>query len=277
MIIWMDGLYSEDYDVEVPCLDRGFLLGDGVFDTMLGDKGSPIFAKEHFARLKNHAHKIGIILTYDADHLKEAAINLLKQNDLTEGRASIRTTITRGIGQRGLALPDKTMPMMLMMCAPVPDFKDAPLKAVICETLRRNEYSPSSQIKSLGYLDNILAKEDAARSGADDAILLNTKGHVTGTTIGNIFLVEEGCLITPPITDGTLDGVTRQKIIELAEAEFHEPVKIEPILPDRLETAEFVFMTNSLLGMRELHINKNKSQPPLLFGHMQSALAAAMI
>jgi branched-chain amino acid aminotransferase len=114
-----------------------------------------------------------------------------------------------------------------------------PLSAIISKTIRRNEYSPLSRIKSLNYLDNILAKEEARTLSADDAIILNTKGFVTCATSSNIFIREVNNWITPPLEDGVLDGVERLKLIQNRARE-------ESITIERLKNADEIIFTNSI-------------------------------
>jgi branched-chain amino acid aminotransferase len=129
-------------------------------------------------------------------------------------------------------------------------------KLHISQITRRNEYSPLSNMKTLGYLDNVLAKIEAEKNGADDAILLNTKGHIACTSIGNLFLVQEdGSIITPPVEEGILPGITRQFVIEICKENKLLLVERALFLDDLFKARE-LFVTNSLIELVPVtHVN----------------------
>lgn len=240
MFIWINGELKDQDLASIPCNDRGFTLGDGVFDTMLANDGVPVWPNEHFARLTYNASVFGIEFTLEFEKTARA---LLDQNGLTQGRYAIRTTITRGAGARGLNPPEHGKATVLMTAAPAPEKKHR-AELVIAETVRRNEFSPLSHVKSLNYGDNILAVAEAREKGAEDAIMLNTAGHVCCATTSNIFIREGDKLLTPPLSDGVLSGITRQKIID------RHPVTEESFKPEKLFEADAVFLTNSIQGVR---------------------------
>ncbi|MCB9990928.1 MAG: aminotransferase class IV [Rhodospirillales bacterium] len=239
---WVNGQFTDTAESVIPVTDRGLTLGDGVFDTMLAQDGKPVWAREHFARLSYNASMLGIDFTLDFEAIAET---LLEQNDAAQGRYAVRTTITRGSGARGLMPPDTVKPTIIMGCAPAPQ-KTNRVELVIAQTVRRNEHSPLSKIKSLNYGDNILALIEARDKGAEDALMLNGAGHVCCATAGNIFVQEQDRLLTPPLDDGVLSGITRQKIIESHD------VTEESIAPERLFEADAVFITNSIQGLRQV-------------------------
>ena len=246
-ILWLNGVFLTVEQTGIDPTDRGFTLGDGVFDTMLAMNGAPVLAKEHFTRLHRHASVLKIPVPYTAEELTETAIRLLQDNTFTTGRYALRTTVTRGPGARGLTPSEAPSPTVLMTATPAPDPDSLPpLRAIIAQVTCRNEHSPLSRIKSLNYADNLLALLEARDKGADDAVLLNTAGHVTCTTTGNLFIEEKGVLTTPPLTDGVMDGVTRTALIE------ERGVIEESFGPQQLLKADAVYVTNSVVGMRRL-------------------------
>src|SRR5690606_34280258 len=129
------------------------------------------------------------------------------------GRMAVRTMLTRGSGARGLAPPEHPAPLLVMRASPAPGIKPD-INVIIAQSTRRNEYSPLSNVKSLNYGDHILAAAEAAKAGADDAILLNTRGNICCATVGNILAVRGGDILTPPLSDGVLDGVMRGILLD---------------------------------------------------------------
>jgi len=222
--------------------DRGFTLGDGVFDTALALNGA-VFAREaHVSRLLNSAHLIGIAI--DRARI-EAAID----DALTPAPAILRTTITRGTAARGLWPASAGEPTLVVTTAPWnPALVGQPARLVTA-TGRRNEFSPTANLKTLDYLDHVLAAREAAGAGADDALLLNTQGRVACTTIANVFALTEGTLVTPPLSDGCLPGVIRALVMEIAPT-LGLAVEERPLTPQALAGAHAAFLTNSVRFLR---------------------------
>ncbi|MCB2109201.1 MAG: aminotransferase class IV [Rhodobacteraceae bacterium] len=227
-------------DARIDPSDRGFLLGDGLFETMAVKGGVVRRLDRHLARLHEGVAILGIPIEYDDEQLSRLIADTAAANDLSD--ASVRLTLTRGPGPRGVMTPKDATPTLMITAVPLAVL-DGPVKLVIASGTRRNEQSPLSRVKSLNYLDNILARREAAARDADDAILLNTQGRVAETSIANIFALIDGGLVTPPITDGALPGVARADVIALARAEE------KTLSPLDLKRASEVFVTNAL-GLR---------------------------
>lgn len=217
--------------------DRGFTLGDGLFETIKVSHGQPRHLDGHLRRLGDGAAILRLTLP-SIDDLTLAIARVIAANDLEHG--TLRLTVSRGPGQRGLLPPTPTIPTLLITAGPLPAALP-PAHAVIATTVRRNAHSPLSRCKSLSYLDNILARMEAADSGADDAVLLNTDGLVAETTIANLFMVgADGILVTPPLSDGALPGIRRSELLR-------SMVALErSIGADDLRAAREVFLTNAL-------------------------------
>ncbi len=247
MIVFLDNVFMEEKTARISPTDRGFTLGDGVFDTMLVLDGQLQHAEEHFSRLLKQASILQIKTHETHDSLKNTAMHLLEKNKITQGCHALRTTITRGAGVRGLMPPDKSSHTLLMHVSPAasPDSLP-PVSVIIAQTTRRNEFSPFSCIKSLQYGDNLIALLEAKKKGANEAILLNTAGHVACATTGNIFILEKGHLLTPPLSDGALDGIMRSIVMQ------HTAVEEQSITPERLAEADGIYLTNSLYGIRAI-------------------------
>lgn len=221
-----------DSTLRLDAADRGLTLGDGVFDTQLFINGTLPDGDAHFSRLLRHASTIHIPVPWSVADLVAFALQL-SSTDVV-----IRTQITRGPAARGLALPEKTTPTLIMRALPIPAPRTAP--KLMISSIRRNETSPLSQIKATHYLDAILALKDAQDQGCDDAVFLNTQGHLTCATSANIFIVENSKWVTPPLADGVLEGITRARVIrEKNSAE-------QSISEARLRNADEIWLTNSV-------------------------------
>ncbi len=248
-VAWLNGQFTAFKDISISPADRGFLLGDGVFDTMAARDGKLLHPEDHVRRILHNAGILKIVVPYRQEDFIQALPDLLHKNGLGQGYASLRTTITRGVGPRGLAPPTAAQPTVLITATAFdPAFFKEPATAIIAETVRRNENSPLSRIKSLNYGDNLLAKMEAIEKGADEAIMLNNAGHVACGTNCNIFIQEGAEWITPPLTDGILDGITRRHLIE------EKPAIEEHITVDRLLAADTVYLTNSIIGVRTVSV-----------------------
>ena len=241
MIVFLNGQFIEENEAALPVTDRGFTLGDGVFDTMLAAGGALIDAEAHFARLIGHAAVLRIPVSMNVEDFKNAANQLIASS--SRHPLAVRTAISRGVGERGLAPPDNAQPTILMRASPAPDqAKMPPPRLIIAQGVRRNEHSPLCRIKSSNYGDNILALLEAKDNSADDSIMLNTAGNAACATASNIFVQIGGVLFTPPLPDGAMDGITRRKLLSRA----HE----KSLCAEDLLNAEAIYLTNSILGVR---------------------------
>lgn len=245
---WLNGkLVSPDSNGISP-LDRGFALGDGVFETMLALNGRVIGFARHLDRLRYSAGVIDLPVPFDSVELAAGVEEVLRASGLVE--AAIRLTVSRGVGA-GLDPPGSTHPTTAITIAPHAGASHALVGAgirMITASTRRNDTSPLSRIKSLNYLDNILARAEARRRGADDALMLNTKGHLACGTASNVFVVAGGAILTPPIEAGVLPGITRGYVLDLAGG-IGIGCKEVATHPDEVRNAAEVFVTNSLLGI----------------------------
>ena len=159
--------------------------------------------------------------------------------------ASIRITLTRGTGPRGLLPPAEPTPTLMVTAHPLPSSLPTAMSACLA-SIRRNEHSPLSRIKSLAYLENILAMGEAAAAGFDEAILLNTAGRIAAGSRSNLFLVLDGVTTTPPPSEGLLAGIARHTVLTLA-TKHGIPAREMPVTPAEMARASEAFLTNSLL------------------------------
>jgi len=209
-LLWLNGALLPASEARIDPADRGLLLGDGLFETIAVEAGAPLRLEAHFRRLREGAGILGLDVPATDQTLAGAVTAVARENGLAD--AAVRLTLTAGSGPRGLLRPQPGRPTLMLTAAPLP----APLppaRVIVATVTRRNEHSPLSRVKSLNYLDGVLAREEARARGADDAILLNTAGFVAEATAANLFAVIDGELVTPPVSDGVLPGVRRAEII----------------------------------------------------------------
>lgn len=225
----------------VDTADRGFLLGDGVFGTMTAFSGRVYRREAHLDRLAAAADQLGIPVGRDR---LEAALDAVVPAEAGSA-VVVRLTVTRGPGPRGLRPPAEPHPTVIAAAAPwSPDLVFRPVRLALAEA-RRNDRTPLAGIKHLGYLDAVLAGEDAARRGFDDALFLNTADRVACSTMANVFVLRGRRLVTPPLADGVLPGIMRARLLELAPA-LGLAVAEASLAADDLAKAEAVFLTNSV-------------------------------
>ena len=249
-MIFLNGQLVPGTDPSIHAADRGFLLGDGLFETLPSRDGRPNRLEEHLARLRAGAAVLSIPVPLATESIVQSVTDTLGANGLAEGDAVLRITLTRGTGPRGLLPPADPEPTLLITAARTAPVAPGPLTAIVA-TGRRNEQSPLSQVKSLNYLDNVLARLEAAKLGADEALMMNTAGRLASASSANLFLLRNRTLLTPPPSEGVLPGITRAAVLALAETLGLTAVET-PLQRDDLARADEVFLTNSLMGVRPL-------------------------
>jgi branched-chain amino acid aminotransferase/4-amino-4-deoxychorismate lyase len=242
MIVWRDGDWIEDGDV-LPADDRGLTLGDGLFETLLAVDGTLAHAGLHFRRLAGSAAALGLPPPPGADRLVAATRETLSRNGLDTGRAAVRLTLTAGRSARGLAR-DPSAPARLLITANVAPEAGTPVRLVTAR-VRRNPASPASRHKTLSYIDSVMALREAAALGADEAVLLNVRGRLACAAAANLIFRIRGRIITPPLSEGVLPGVTRARL-RGALPDLEE----QPLTRREAEAAEGLVLTNALRGLR---------------------------
>jgi branched-chain amino acid aminotransferase len=247
-VLFVNGRPVADDEPHLSALDRGFTLGDGVFETMRA-AGRRVFRwPEHLARLRAGAAVLGIPL----DDLPLEAHIAAALAAAALPTAVVRLTVSRGVDRaRGVAVPSGLRPTVVVRVLPLAPPPAQPARAIVAATTRRNERSPLSRIKSLSYGDAVLARMEAERRGADEALVCNTRGWLAGATTANLFAVIDGALLTPPVTAGALPGTTRAWVLAAAGA-LGMPVRERSLRPRDLARASEAFITNVVLGLRPL-------------------------
>ncbi|MDX6751912.1 aminotransferase class IV [Geminicoccaceae bacterium 1502E] len=246
--LWLNGRLLDAARARIDPADRGFLLGDGLFETMRAQDGAVPLLARHLARLRAGTDVMGIPFEATDAALTKACAALLAANGFVGGAAALRLTLTRGPGPRGLLPPPDATPTLLLAAFPAPPPRPPATAAIV--TIRRNEHSPTSRLKTLAYQDQILALKEARAAGAEEALMLNTAGRLACASTANLFVVtRDGRLLTPALDEGVLPGITRARVLEVAARVgiAAEATRIEPAV---LDEAEAVFLTSSLTGLR---------------------------
>ena len=233
--------------------DRGFTLGDGLFETVrvgIFDGDPQDRLQPHFDRMSAGCRVLGLPEPHWDDHYHEI-LSVLET--VTTPRAALRLTWSAGPGGRGLDRPAEPTARLIITIASAP--LPGPARLVTAKTVRRNEMSPASRLKTLSYLDNVLAREEARAAGGDEAVMLNTKGHLACAAAANLFWVRDGRVFTPALACGVLAGITRGHLMARL------PVEEVVVGQDALKEAEAVFLTNSLVGIRAVTSLDGKTLP----------------
>jgi branched-chain amino acid aminotransferase len=219
MKIFIDGKYFGERDAKVSVFDHGFLYGDGVFEGIRAYNGRVFKLREHVERLFYSAHSILLEIPRSPEEIGRAVVETIRANKLRD--AYVRLIITRGIGTLGLNPVTCKKPSVIVIAGKIqvypPEMYAHGLEMVTVPTVRNLHSAVNPAIKSLNYLNNILAKIEANNAGVEEAVMLNAEGYVAEGTADNLFIVKQGALYTPPLSAGALRGITRATVMELAE------------------------------------------------------------
>ncbi len=218
MLIYIDGEFLPKSEAKVSVFDHGLLYGDGVFEGIRSYNGRVFKLDEHLERLYDSAKSIMLQIPIPIETMKETVLETLRRNHLSE--AYIRLVVTRGVGDLGLD-PDKCpKPSIIIIADKIAlypqKFYEEGLEIVTVSIRRNYSEAINPRIKSLNYLNNILAKIEGKQSGAEEVLMLNSEGYVVECSGDNIFWVKNDVIVTPPVHMGILDGVTRNSVIDLA-------------------------------------------------------------
>lgn len=245
-IAYVNGEFVSLSEAKISVQDRGFLYGDGLFETMRTYRGRPFLADAHLERLFEGAERIKLKIHLSRKELKKIIFATLKANSFAE--SMIRLTITRGSGEAGrLKFPTdaETTVVIIKGLTPYPrKFYQRGIPAITLPDRR----GILASLKSLNFLANVLAKQVAEEKGAFEAILVNDDGYVTEGTVSNVFIVIGGVLFTPPVELGLLPGVTREVVIKLAK-KIGITCRKEKFGQAELLAAEEVFLTNTSIEL----------------------------
>jgi branched-chain amino acid aminotransferase len=245
MYVFLNGLIVPEPEARISVYDHGFLYGDGIYETMRCYEGVVFMMDRHLERLRRSASLIRLGLPED-DYLKDAVMRAAAANNLAD--AYIRITVSRGRGPIGLDPALCEEPTLIVFAE---QFKSYPVslyregvRLIIAGTRRNLVSAIDPKIKSLNFLNNILAKIEAKEKGAYEAVMLNAEGFIAEGTVSNVFFAAGGALCTPSADVGILDGITRELVIGLALEEGIE-VREGKFTPEDLVGASEVFFTNT--------------------------------
>jgi branched-chain amino acid aminotransferase len=218
MKVWIDGVVVEGAEARISVLDHGFLYGDGVFEGLRVRAGRIFRLDSHLERLSVSARTIGLDLPFDLHGLRKIIVETVCAHD--EADAYVRLIVTRGEGPLGVDPTSCAHPRVVCIVDALRLFPEETLArgiSLVTSSLRRPALDAlDPQVKSLNYLNSVLAKLEARRQGADEALLLNAAGSVAEASVANVFTARGSTLLTPPATDGALPGITRAAVLELA-------------------------------------------------------------
>jgi branched-chain amino acid aminotransferase len=219
MKIYIDGKFYSESNAKVSVFDHGLLYGDGVFEGIRAYNGRVFKLKEHIDRLYSSAKAILLDMPLTAAEMMKATVETVRANQLRD--CYVRLIVTRGVGSLGLNPRSCKKPSVIIIAGKIQlypaEYYQRGLDIVTVPTTRNLHNSINPAIKSLNYLNNILAKIEANNAGMEEAIMLNAEGFVAECTGDNIFIIKNGTLSTPPLSAGALYGVTRATVMELAE------------------------------------------------------------
>jgi len=246
MKIFIDGHYYSQEDAKISVFDHGLLYGDGVFEGIRFYNGRVFALDRHLDRLYKSARVLMLTIPMEPDTLKAKVIETIRANGLRDGY--VRLIVTRGVGNLGLSPDHCKTPSIIIIASTISLYPasmyEAGLSVITASTRRNSSAALPPAVKSLNYLNNILAKIEAAQAGAVEALMLNDAGYIAECTGDNLFVVRNGRLATPPVSAGSLWGITREVVIRLAQ-ESGYPVDEPELTRYDVFTADECFLTGT--------------------------------
>jgi branched-chain amino acid aminotransferase len=216
--IYIDGKFLPEAEAKISVFDHGLLYGDGVFEGIRFYNGRVFRLEEHLERLWDSARSICLEIPMTSREMTDALLETIRQNGLREGY--IRLIVTRGVGNLGLNPAQCKSPSVIIIVATITlyprEVYENGLTVVTCATRRTSPGALNPAVKSLNYLNNVMARIEANLAGADEALMLNDAGNVAECTADNVFIIKRGQIFTPPITAGALRGITRSVVFDIA-------------------------------------------------------------
>lgn len=279
-ICWLDGNILPLEQAHIPVMDHGLLYGDGVFEGIRFYSGTPFLLDEHLRRLRDSARAIALKVSWDDLELTRVIESLIDAFDGDDGY--IRMIVTRGEGPLGIDPTACKAPRLIVIASRLqmvnPAARTEGVRLITAATRRLPPDGLDPRIKSLNYLNHILARIEANRAGADEAVLLNGQGRVAEGTADNLFIVRYGRLLTPPVIDGALPGITRALIIRLAD-DMGIETREQSLAPYDLYTADECFLTGTgaeLIPVQEIDGRILKACPGPVFNRCQESFRQAI-
>jgi branched-chain amino acid aminotransferase len=276
--IWMNGRIVDPADARVSVFDHGLLYGDGVFEGIRFYGGRPFRVGDHLARLERSAGSLEIAIPFDRARLRDALNEVIARCGWTDGY--LRLLVTRGEGDLGLDPRSCKGATVAIVSARLRVFRDSSLgvAVIVASTRQAPADVLDPRIKSLNYVNRLLARLEAIRAGADEALMLNARGHLAEGTTDNVFLVRGGLLLTPPASDGALEGITRGVVLDVAR-ELGIPCAEASLGTYDLRSAEEAFLVGTgaeLVAIRSIDGRGLTSCPGSTFRRIASGFEAVV-
>ena len=276
-LCWLDGQILPASETKISVFDHGFLYGDGVFEGLRFYNKRVFRLPLHLQRLQRSAQALHLKIPLNAEQLSTALADLLQQSTLNDGY--IRLIVTRGVGILGINPVNCAKPSVVMLADQLQMVTDAQrtqgIRMITASTRRLTPDRLDSRIKSLNYLNAILARMEANVAGVEEAVLLNDRGCVAEGTADNIFIVSAGVLLTPPPTEGALAGITRHTVLELAQG-LGLPARETVLTPYDLYNADECFLSGTgakLIPVREIDGRTIAQCPGQVYQRLNQAFA----
>jgi branched-chain amino acid aminotransferase len=273
--IWLNGAIVPEHQASISVFDHGVLYGDGVFEGIRYYQGRAFRLQDHLDRLFQSAAALLLRIPYSPQQLVSAVNETIAARGELNGY--IRLVVTRGEGPMGVDPGSCTQPTVFIIADRLQLISEAARAKGICAVIVSTRRVPNvcwdARIKSLNYLNNVLAKLEARQANADEAIMLNLAGNVAEGAVNNVFVVKSGRLLTPPVTDGALAGVTRATLLQLAQA-CEIPWSETSLTPFDLYTADEGFLSGTgveLVPLREVDGRSMAACPGPVFTRLQNA------
>jgi len=241
--VYIDGKYLPKNEAKISVFDHGFLYGDGVFEGIRSYNGHVFKLDEHINRLYESATSIGLTIPLSQDDMKQKILETMRKNELKKD-AYIRVVVTRGKGDLGLDPRKCPSPSIIIIADKISIYQAESLRAITASTRRNAVTALNPMIKSLNYLNNILAKMEANRANVEEAIMLNQHGLVCEGSSDNLFIIKNSVVMTPLPSADILVGITRNFVIELARKTGYT-VKEQDITLHDLYNADEAFFTGT--------------------------------
>jgi branched-chain amino acid aminotransferase len=258
--VWMDGKLVDKSDAKVSVYDHGLLYGDGIFEGIRIYHGRIFEPDAHLQRLFDSAKSIRLTIPFTADQLRTGIEETAKANNFTD--CYVRLVVTRGVGYLGLNPNKCSTPSAFIITDTIEMYPkevyEKGMAVITASVIRNHPNAMSSRVKSLNYLNSILAKIEAIDAGVPEAIMLNHLGNVAECTADNIFIVREGEVLTPAVTEGILEGVTRQVILKLCK-NLNIPCNEKTLQRHDLYIAQECFLTGT--GAEVVPVTKIDGRP----------------
>jgi branched-chain amino acid aminotransferase len=246
MLVFLNGQFMPEVDAVVSVNDRGFMYGDGLFETMRVVHGKPFRFAQHLERMTRGADFLKIKPSFTPKELEKFAAQLIEQNKMPD--AILRVTLTRGPGKRGYTPDNDSQPTVVMTLHAAPPLENLVEWSLVTSSFRIPASDPLSSFKTTSKILNVLARAEAKEKGADEALLINTNGEVAETASGNLFWVYQDNICTVPTGRGVLPGITRAIVLEICQSLGLQTNKCV-IKPEALRNSAGIFVTQSAFGI----------------------------